>query len=98
MFYSGTNTEADILKLIQNLVHAKESVPLRSSANQMSYFDKQKYATDDALNIGRVHCMQEGWDDALVSFMQSGGFSPSSKVPLISAPTLILWGRQDKVS
>ena len=75
----------------------KESVPLRSSANQMSYFDKEKYATDDALNIGRVHCMQEGWDDALVSFMQSGGFSPSSKVPLISAPTLILWGRQDKV-
>ena len=63
----------------------------------MSYFDKEKYATDDALNIGRVHCMQEGWDDALVSFMQSGGFSPSSKVPLISAPTLILWGRQDKV-
>ena len=74
-----------------------ESVPLRSSANQMSYFDKETFATDDALNIGRVHCMQEGWDDALVSFMQSGGFSPSAKVPKIQAPTLILWGRQDKV-
>ena len=74
-----------------------ESVPLRSSANQMSYFNKEKFATDDALNIGRVHCLQEGWDDALVSFMQSGGFSPSTKVPTIRAPTLILWGRQDKV-
>lgn len=29
--------------------------------------------------------------------MQSGGFSPSAKVPHVSAPTLILWGRQDKV-
>ena len=64
----------------------------------MSYFDKEKYATDDALNIGRIHCMQEGWDDALVSFMQSGGFSPSAKVPTIRSPTLIMWGRQDKVS
>ena len=73
-------------------------MPLRSSANQMSYFNKEKFATDDALNIGRVHCLQEGWDDALVSFMQSGGFAPSTKVPTIRAPTLILWGRQDKVS
>jgi pimeloyl-ACP methyl ester carboxylesterase len=63
----------------------------------MSYFDKETYATDDALNIGRLHCLQEGWDDALVSFMQSGGFAPSTKVPRIQVPTLILWGRQDKV-
>lgn len=63
----------------------------------MSYFDKEAYATEDALNIGRVHCMQEGWDDALVSFMRSGGFAPSAKVSTIKAPTLILWGRQDKV-
>jgi len=63
----------------------------------MSYFDKETFATVDALNIGRIHCMQEGWDDALVSFMQSGGFSPSSKVPTIRIPSLILWGRQDKV-
>jgi pimeloyl-ACP methyl ester carboxylesterase len=63
----------------------------------MSYFDKKTYATDDALAIGRAHCLREGWDDALVSFMQSGGFSPSAKVPLIRSPTLVLWGRQDKV-
>ena len=63
----------------------------------MSYFDKEAFATEDALNIGRIHCMQEGWDDALVSFMQSGGFSPSAKVPTIRVPSLILWGRQDKV-
>ena len=63
----------------------------------MSYFDKETFATDDALAIGRVHCLQEGWEDALVSFMQSGGFSPSKKVPQIRSSTLILWGKQDKV-
>jgi len=29
--------------------------------------------------------------------MQSGGFSPSSKVPTIAAPSLVLWGRQDGI-
>ena len=31
------------------------------------------------------------------SFMQSGGFSPSSKVPKINSPALVLWGRQDGI-
>lgn len=29
--------------------------------------------------------------------MQSGGFSPSSKVPKINSPALVLWGRQDGI-
>lgn len=74
-----------------------KSVPLRSSASQMSYFDKETFATEDALIISRLHCLREGWDDALVSFMQSGGFSPSTKVPLIEVPSLILWGREDGI-
>ncbi|GKY98472.1 hypothetical protein MPSEU_000804500 [Mayamaea pseudoterrestris] len=74
-----------------------KSVQLRSSANQMSYFDKEQYATDEAVVVGRLHCLREGWDDALVSFMKSGGFSPSSKVPTIQAPSLVLWGRQDGI-
>lgn len=78
-------------------VQVLKSVPLRSSANQMSYFDKATFATDDAVRIGRLHCLQEGWSEALVSFMQSGGFSPSLKVPTIQAPALVLWGRQDGI-
>lgn len=74
-----------------------KSNPLRSSANQMSYFDKKTYATDEAVVIGRVHTLREGWSDALVSFMQSGGFAPSAKVATIQAPSLILWGRQDGI-
>jgi len=41
--------------------------------------------------------LQDGWSDALVSFMLSGGFSPSAKVPTIQSPSLILWGRQDTI-
>ena len=29
--------------------------------------------------------------------MQSGGFSPSSKVSKVNAPALVLWGRQDGI-
>lgn len=74
-----------------------KSIPLRNSANQMSYFDKETFATEEAQVIGRLHCLRDGWDDAMVSFMQSGGFTPSAKVPLIQSPALILWGRQDGI-
>jgi hypothetical protein len=29
--------------------------------------------------------------------MQSGGFSPSSKVATIASPALVLWGRDDGI-
>lgn len=85
--------------LAQAGVAVLKSVPLRSSANQMSYFDKETFATDDAVVIGRLHCVQQGdkWNNAMVSFMKSGGFSPSAKVPTIEAPSLVLWGRQDGI-
>lgn len=73
------------------------SIPLRNSANQMSYFDKATFATEEAQVIGRLHCLRDGWTEAMVSFMQSGGFSPSAKIPLISSPSLVLWGRQDGI-
>lgn len=73
------------------------SIPLRNSANQMSYYDKETFATEEAQVIGRLHCLRDGWTEAMVSFMQSGGFSPSSKVPLINSPALVLWGRQDGI-
>jgi hypothetical protein len=63
----------------------------------MSYFDKKTFATDEAVIVGRLHCLRDGWSDALVSFMQSGGFAPSAKIPLVSAPALVLWGRQDGI-
>mmetsp|Transcript_15679 Transcript_15679/g.23151 ORF Transcript_15679/g.23151 Transcript_15679/m.23151 type:complete len:413 (-) Transcript_15679:599-1837(-) len=78
-------------------IEVLKSEPLRDSANQMSYYDKEAYATEDALKVGRYHCLREGWDDAFLSFMKSGGFSPSKKVEKIDVPSLILWGRQDGI-
>lgn len=74
-----------------------KSWPLRSMANQMSYYDTKTYATDEAVRVGRLHCSRDGWADALVNFMQSGGFSPSQYVSKIKVPTLIVWGRQDGI-
>jgi len=97
-FTDGVGPMAFLPKFLAEAgVNVLKSEPLRSSANQMSYYDTETYATDDALKVGRLHCLRDGWNDALVSFMTSGGFSPSKKVPLIEAPSLILWGRQDTI-
>jgi pimeloyl-ACP methyl ester carboxylesterase len=29
--------------------------------------------------------------------MKSGGFSPSAKIAMVQAPSLVLWGRQDTI-
>ena len=43
-----------------------KSVPLRNMANQMSYYDTDTYATEDAQVIGRLHTLRDGWSDAMV--------------------------------
>lgn len=97
-FVDGVGPMAMLPKPVAKLgVKVLKSVPLRSSANTMSYYDADTFATDDALKVGRMHCLRDGWEDALVSFMLSGGFSPSQKVAQIEAPSLVLWGRQDGI-
>ncbi len=97
-FTDGVGPMAFLPKFLAEAgVNVLKSEPLRSSANQMSYYDTETYATDDALKVGRLHCLRDGWNDALVSFMMSGGFAPSQKVPLIECPSLILWGQDDTI-
>lgn len=97
-FVDGVGPMAQLPKFLAEAgVQVLKSVPLRRMANEMSYFNKEMYATEDAVKVGRLHCLQDGWNDALVSFMLSGGFSPSSKVATIGSPSLVLWGRQDKI-
>lgn len=81
-------------------VRVLKSEQLRESANQMSYFDKEQYATEDALKIGRIHCLwhpDNQWEDAQLSFIKSGGFYPSKKIKDVNQKTLLLWGRQDNI-
>lgn len=97
-FVDGVGPMAALPKPLAKIgVGVLRSIPLRNSANQMSYFDKETFATEEAQVIGRLHCLRDGWSDAMVSFMQSGGFSPSAKVPTIESPSLVLWGRQDGI-
>lgn len=77
-------------------VKVLKSEPLRMYANFIAYFDK-KFATKDAMQIGRLHCLRESWERASVSFLKSGGFVMSSKVPLLTQPTLVLWGANDEI-
>mmetsp|Transcript_10459 Transcript_10459/g.22162 ORF Transcript_10459/g.22162 Transcript_10459/m.22162 type:complete len:437 (+) Transcript_10459:121-1431(+) len=97
-FVDGVGPMAMLPKPLAKIgVGVLKSVPLRNMANQMSYFDTDTFATEDAQVIGRLHTLRDGWSDAMVSFMQSGGFSPSSKVSKINSPALVLWGREDGI-
>lgn len=75
------------------------SWPLRSLANQLAYFDKDRLATDDAIRIGLLHCARDRWEDDSVEWLLGGGYSVSSLVApaLGQVPTLIMWGRQDEI-
>ena len=72
-------------------------LPLRNFANKMSYFNPDMYVTDNALQVSRLHCLRDGWEDGMLGFMQSGGFRPKERVAEIDVPSLILWGRQDGI-
>ena len=74
-----------------------KSIPLRSMANKMAYFDKERYATEDAMRIGRLHTHLPGWTDANVAFMQSGGYAVSTRLKDITLPSLVVWGRNDEI-
>lgn len=70
---------------------------LRQIANKMSYFDKEKFATQDAMRVGRLPVLCEGWEDANLNYMCTGGFTPSVLVPKVTTPALVLWGANDEV-
>ncbi len=46
----------------------------------MAYFDKARFATQDAMRVGRLHTHLPGWTDANIAFMRSGGYAISSKI------------------
>ena len=73
------------------------SKPLRNLANQLSYSDPDAFATEDAMLVGRLPVVCDGWEDSNLEYMCTGGFTPSEKVPLVDCPTLVLWGRDDKI-
>lgn len=66
-FVDGVGPMAMLPKPLAKIgVGVLKSVPLRNMANQMSYFDTDTYATEDAQVIGRLHTLRDGWSDAMV--------------------------------
>jgi len=97
-FIDGIGPLASMPRFLSVLgVQVLRSEALRQMANQMAYCDKKRYATDDAMRIGRLHTHLPGWVDANVAFMQSGGYAVSTRIGEVRCPTLVVWGRQDEI-
>ena len=76
-FVDGVGPMALLPKPLAKIgVGVLRSIPLRNMANQMSYYDKEKFATDDAQVIGRLHCLRDGWSDAMVRWVMILFLSP----------------------
>ncbi|CAM6098999.1 unnamed protein product [Calypogeia fissa] len=74
-----------------------KSVPLRSYANYLAFSKVTMAALFDGMRVGRFHTLVNGWSDASVSFMLSGGYNVTSRVPEIQQETLVIWGEKDKI-
>ncbi|EKX36514.1 hypothetical protein GUITHDRAFT_78864 [Guillardia theta CCMP2712] len=85
-------------RMLQQLgVQVLKSKPLRMFANKIAYSDPDRWGTEDAMRIGRLHCLTGGWEEAMIGFMNSGGYHLSDKVSQVTKETLVLWGRDDKI-
>eukprot|EP00892_Ulva_mutabilis_P007562 jgi/Ulvmu1/5178/UM021_0195.1 len=74
------------------------SYPLRRSATGLGFVDKQKFSTEDAVRIGRLHTYDVGWEAAKLAFISSGGYKSISKqARKLDKPALLLWGREDEI-
>lgn len=50
----------------------------------------------EAIRCAVLHLEISGWQEAMMAFMKSGGYSDlAAKIPQIDKPTLILWGEDD---
>ena len=97
-FIDGIGPMSQMPRFLSEMgVKVLKSVPLRQMANKMAYFNKEMYATEDAMRIGRLHTHLPGWTNANISFMKSGGYAVSKRISDISCPCLVVWGRQDEI-
>jgi pimeloyl-ACP methyl ester carboxylesterase len=78
-------------------VSVLKSESLRMLANYLSYKDRDRFATKEAMLIGRLHCKLDEWERGAVDFTHSGGFILSDKISQVQQEVLVLWGRQDTI-
>jgi pimeloyl-ACP methyl ester carboxylesterase len=70
---------------------------VRRRISRQAYYDKN-FVTPDAEVCAALHLACPRWSEALIAFTKSGGytFSPH-QIAQLTLPTLILWGRQDRI-
>jgi pimeloyl-ACP methyl ester carboxylesterase len=70
---------------------------VRRRISRQAYADKS-FVTLDAETCAALHLDCDNWSEALIAFTKSGGYNFLSKrIAEITAPTLVIWGRQDKI-
>ncbi len=70
---------------------------VRASISRTAYKDRS-LASLDAQLCAALHLNMPGWNNALISFTKSGGYSSfKDKLAQIKPATLILWGENDKI-
>ncbi len=70
---------------------------IRNSISRAAYKNKS-LASIDAQLCAALHLEMSGWNQALIAFTKSGGYSSFKKeLVQIQQPTLILWGKDDRI-
>ncbi len=70
---------------------------VRQSISKAAYYDKS-FASLDAQACAALHLQCDGWSQSLIAFTKGGGYgSYVSVLAQIEHPSLIIWGKQDKI-
>ncbi|WP_416674436.1 alpha/beta fold hydrolase [Egbenema bharatensis] len=70
---------------------------VRQSISLKAYHDPS-LASLDAQYCAALHLEQPGWQQALINFTRSGGYTSfRDKLAHLQSPTLILWGQNDRI-
>jgi len=95
----GTGPMASLPRPLAELgVNVLGSRWLRGVANRLSYRAPETFATADAMEVGRLPVGCDGWLDANVGYMLSGGIAVSADLgALAERDVLLVWGRDDGI-
>jgi pimeloyl-ACP methyl ester carboxylesterase len=70
---------------------------IRASISRAAYKNKS-LASIDAQLCAALHLQMPSWNQTLIAFTKSGGYSSfKKKLAQIQQPTLILWGKDDRI-
>lgn len=73
------------------------SPQVRQSIGQAAYYNRS-LASEDARRCAGAHLACAGWSEGLIAFTKSGGYgSFAEQLDQITRPSLIIWGKQDKI-